>query len=619
MGRRFFLALTLLSLASAGRGAAAGRVLGAEPAPLDATAVAIDVVVADARGRSVATLRPADFEVLVGGEPRTPTAVTFVAIDPRQPLGPEPLPPIGSRADEEREAAREGTRLFAIFLDEYHVSPAAAGGLREATAAFVRQTLGPRDLVVVVKPLDSLVSLRLTRDHDAVLQEIGTFEGRRGEFAPRDAFERSIFAGDPERIAAARAQVAASAITALARHLGPLGPSRKTMLVVSEGFSAPSRRRRDGALPTIDSAIAAANRANLAVYPVVPSIESPAVPARSPQESTAETERQSLERLARETNGAIVAIRDGSGAGFEQVARESAGFYVVTLDGGTDGRFHPVDVRVKRPGLQVRGRSGFWAASAEELARIEAASRPPAPPRLPRRTSPLIRAWFGQAPAAGGDTRVSFVWEPAAAVRASGSRTPPPARVLFKATDAEGVTVYEAQVQPSVPALAAGEGPRRITFAAPPGRLRIEMLIQDAQGRQVDTDVRDLAVTPFAAAIGLGTAEILRARTAREFRDLAANPIAAPVASREFSRTERLLVRVPVAAAAGITPTVTAHLVSRAGSRLRELTLTPARDGVHEIDLPLSWLAPGEYGIELVAGDGATPIAKEVIAFRIRP
>ena len=58
--------------------------------------------------------------------------------------------------------------------------------------------------------------------------------------------------------------------------------------------------------------------------------------------------------------------------------------------------------------------------------------------------------------------------------------------------------------------------------------------------------VRDLT-----APVVLGTPEVLRARTARDFRALASDPDAVPVAAREFSRTERLMIRVPAYAPSG--------------------------------------------------------------------
>ncbi len=138
---------------------------------------------------------------------------------------------------------RDEPRLVAIFLDEYHVGAGATARVREATARFVEQDLSPRDLVVVMKPLDSLLTIRLTPTARTARRAIETFEGRRGDYEPRNAYERDYIAGTPARIEAARTQVALSAINALAVQLGSLADRRKTLIVVTEEIGRTERRR----------------------------------------------------------------------------------------------------------------------------------------------------------------------------------------------------------------------------------------------------------------------------------------------------------------------------------------------------------------------------------------
>ncbi len=70
--------------------------------------------------------------------------------------------------------------------------------------------------------------------------------------------------------------------------------------------------------------------------------------------------------------------------------------------------------------------------------------------------------------------------------------------------------------------------------------------------------MREIAVPDLTAPVhALGTAEVLKARTMREYQQLKADPDAVPVASREFSRTDRLLIRVPAYGAGDTTPAVT--------------------------------------------------------------
>jgi hypothetical protein len=93
-----------------------------------------------------------------------------------------------------------------------------------------------------------------------------------------------------------------------------------------------------------------------------------------------------------------------------------------------------------------------------------------------------------------------------------------------------------------------------------------------------------------------------------------------PVASREFSRTEHLLVRFRAYGADGAPPTVSAKILVRSGAVVRELTVTPAGtpDAANVIDLPLAWLAQGEYMLQVSASDGKKE-AKDRVAFRVTP
>ena len=149
-----------------------------------------------------------------------------------------------------------------------------------------------------------------------------------------------------------------------------------------------------------------------------------------------------------------------------------------------------------------------------------------------------------------------------------------------------------------------------------PGRLRLRMSIQDAASQVLDQDVRELSVRDLRGDVAIGTPQVLRARNAREFRTLDAEA-AVPVASREFSRTERLLIRFQAYGPGGASPAVSAKLLGRAGHAMRDLTVAPASTpGDNAIDLPLAGLAAGEYMIEVTATSGAGGV-KDRVGFRV--
>jgi VWFA-related protein len=607
------LGALLLALALATAPAGASENAGA--ADLNEPGVVrIDAVPSDVRGRIVENLQIEDFEVLDAGAPRPIENVRFVR--PGQSDPAETAAPIESRADERTAAELDGARLFAVFLDEYHITAgASADRARQALVQFVNEALGPRDLVVVVKPLDSLLTLRLTRDHKNLLPIIESLQGRNGQYEARNAFEQELIAGTPQRIEAVRVQIATSALSALATHLAGLGAARKSILFVSEGFARHPRQRGEDSLPSLDTAIRTANRANVSISAFDPS-EGPVEPAR----------RDTLRALSEQTNGHAIFDVASAATSLTRAVGQATPYYLIAFRSGdidADGKFHPVEVRVRRPNVKVAARKGYWAPSADDVLRaklLARANEPKPPPAPPRRISPLIRPWFGVARGAAGTTQVRFVWEPTGRVPGDRSRSLALTRITLKASKPDGTAVYEGVVRPASAGAPFGtaDDPVKVAFDAAPGRLRLQMEIEDASARVVDTDIRDFIVNPLNAPVALGTAEIIRARSARDYRALVADERAAPTSSREFSRSERLLIRVPAYAPAE-GPVVAAWLVSKPGAAMRSLPVTEGPSPtIYQIDLPLAGLASGSYVVQLVAKSAAGE-AKDELAFRVTP
>ncbi len=571
--------------------------------------VTIDVAVTDAKGRPVTDLKPSDFDVREGVTPLPLESARLV----RAASGPpaESPGPIRSATDEKLAAGHDEARLFAIFLDEYHV----AGGaetvrVRETLTRFVARDLSPRDLVVVMKPLDSILAIRLTSDRDAVRRAIASFEGRRDDYAPRNAYERDYIAGMPSRIDAARSQVVLSAINALAVHLGSLTDRRKTLIVATESIGRADRRRGLEYLPTLETIIRSANRSNVAVYPF------------DPREAAADKpSAEGLRRLAEDTDGGAIAA--DAEPGLRRIAADSSAYYLVSFrtPHPDDGKFRELQVRVARPGVSARARRGYWTASPDEALRAAVIARVNEPkPVVPLEPAPhaslLIRPWFGVSRGDGGRTRVTFVWEPAARVPGDRVRREV-SKLVFQARSSDGTVLFDGPVAPTGPA-AIDEPlatPIRIEFEMPPGRLRVRMSIQDVAATVIDQDVRELSVRDLKGEVAIGSLEVLRARNAREFRALDAAS-AAPVASREFSRTERLLIRFKAYGDAGAIPAVSAKLLDQLGHTMRALDVGATASADRAIDMPLAGLAPGEYAIEVMAASGGRE-ATERLAFRV--
>ena len=98
-----------------------------------------------------------------------------------------------------------------------------------------------------------------------------------------------------------------------------------------------------------------------------------------------------------------------------------------------------------------------------------------------------------------------------------------------------------------------------------------------------------------APEVILSTPRVWFARNAREFTALTAGAPPAPTATREFRRTDRLLVRLDAYAPANAPTTVTAQLLNQQGTKMIDVPVkAPAAAGEsYSIDLPLASFAPG--------------------------
>lgn len=327
------------------------------------TVVQVDAIVTDPSGRPIDDLTAADFTVLDDGRPVVVDRVRFLGATE---YGGDPvLAPIRTHDDEEREASRDDVRLYAIFLDDYHVARLDELRVIDPLIAFVRQ-LPPTDLVGVYYPLDSVTDVNFARDRAPVLAAIRKFKGRRGDYTPTRRVEEEHLRRLPE-IERIRRQITETALEGLATHLGGLKQGRKSVLFVSEGFVEPIGEMQD--------VLRAANRANVAIYPVDCRGLTTAF-ERGP------TRREMLRALALETGGRAIVDRNDIHGALDQVVRDATSYYLIAYESPRpdDGKFHRVTVRVKRPRATVFARPGYWAFKRDQTTGVAsvAPSLPPA-------------------------------------------------------------------------------------------------------------------------------------------------------------------------------------------------------------------------------------------------
>jgi hypothetical protein len=358
-----------------------------------------------------------------------------------------------------------------------------------------------------------------------------------------------------------------------------------------------------------------------------------------------------LRTLAGNTDGRAIINRNDLAVGMKQIIRDSSGYYLLgynSTQAPTDGKFHEIKVRVSRRGVDVRARKGYWALSPDDAARVNAPPKPEAPPAVtaalnsiaePERGRPA-RFWVGTSRGDNGQTRVTFSWEAIPPPPGSVERTASASRIaltanandgrqLFRGRVPEGGAPAAASPAPSPPpasTAAASSAPApggaspaggSVQFDAPPGQVALKIVVEGSRGEVVDSVSRELTLPDFTRVqVALATPRVYRGRTVRELNAIKANPAAVPTAERDFSRTDRLLVRTEAYTPGAGAPALTARLLNRGGGQMADLPVQAGSGGLADIELPLSSLAAGDYLIELNAKTESGS-AQELIAFKV--
>jgi hypothetical protein len=186
------------------------------------------------------------------------------------------------------------------------------------------------------------------------------------------------------------------------------------------------------------------------------------------------------------------------------------------------------------------------------------------------------------------------------------------------AADAKGDLIYRGRVPESTAAPAStpttAPAAQRLEFEAPPGNLELRLSVEGTGGGVLDQEIRTVSVPDLTSPdAAISTPRVYRARTAREFQAAAGDATAVPTAAREFSRTERLLIRFDVYGNAA----PAAALLNRGGQKMADLPVAAATaGGTHQIDVGLGAIAAGEYLVEITL-KGATGEAKELVPLRV--
>jgi len=278
-------------------------------------------------------------------------------------------------------------RLYLIVLDTMHIDPSRTPVFRRRAVEFVQRYLGPNDRAAVAHIGYSGKTQEFTSDIPRLVRSInGAIGEKTGSPGVNNANADPDLNVEPDRERRIRdhmAQRFVFELAELAQALAAVQRPRKAMVLFSEGLDVdPSDFAQSDLRDEIQIMFAAAAKANVTIYSVdprgVPSIGDEMMqigPALSPQARTtspavalyreSRVAQGSLRNFAEQTGGLAWVGSADFDRGFRAIVDDNSTYYLLGYYSDRperDGKFRSVSVSVKRRGVAVRARKGYFAA-----------------------------------------------------------------------------------------------------------------------------------------------------------------------------------------------------------------------------------------------------------------
>jgi VWFA-related protein len=634
--------------------------------------IQLDVSVLDEKRRPVRGLTAEDFSVVVDGQPRP--VVTFRPVELPPPPPPTAAPWVRDVAPDVVTNIRPSGRVVAIVIDDGSFGVPRVADLftvrktRELARAAVDQ-LGPEDLAAVLFTENSRTSQGFTTDRQRLLAAIDA-----AALAPSpDAGMRtdiSSYADDVNdsfgvnRPNCDCGVCSIDAVGRIADALRPLAGQRKLVIFISAGV------RVDAQVPVPYDAIgksyifrvehcnALKQKAMADVFrrAALSNVTIQAVDARGllaadraatlsdigAVETTGgiDLRVEFLQTMAESTGGRAVVRNNDMEREIPALFEETSAYYLLGVEAppsSDNGRLHRLQVRVDRPGVEVRTRHGYYTPTPDDrkaaAATVAGDVNTAIAGVLPRTDLPLD---VSVVPFADPD-------DPARSALAIVLAVTPP-NASRGVARRERLTVVATAFQPesgaSIPsheqtlelAWNATEGASTqfevlSRLAAPPGRYEVRVGVEAGDGRAASiftyADVPDFDDAALSASgLVLGATPSPRIAGAGAIATL--TPVV-PTSRRTFAATDRVTAflhvyqaRQPFAPA-----TVTTRITDTGNDVIAELTepveghpLGRMSAADYRIDLPIDELAPGEYLLTMEAARDGTTV-RRTARFRV--
>lgn len=359
--------------------------------------VLTNVVVRDKKtGQVVTGLKPSDFTVLENGKPQRILTLDFENVDnlarqqeetvSGQAGNSSKVTQLFAKASPIDEAALRNRRLIVMMFD---LSSMQVEDLDRAVAAakdYIQKRMQPADLVAMVSLGTSLsLDQDFTSDKSLILRQLDRYNGNEGQgmAAGGDGTTSGTqdlsasYTPDESEYNYVNTDVKLYAIESVSKALQRI-PQKKSLLFFSGGLTRTGIENQ----ASLNAAINASVRANLSIYTVdVRGLEalSPLGDSQTAslrgnaaysgaaaisQFSSNYSSQDTLSALSTDTGGKAFFDSNDFAPAFQRVQRDTAAYYELAFrssNAARDGKFRKLTIRVKRSGVKVEYRPGYWA------------------------------------------------------------------------------------------------------------------------------------------------------------------------------------------------------------------------------------------------------------------
>ena len=450
---------------------AGGLSIQAQQATLrTAETVDVDVRATGRDGKIVRDLTVKDFEIKEDGKRQAIAAIALLDLQDEQ-------------------------RSYVLILDDLHVTAQWSPRVARMATEFIDHSLGERDVMAIRLTGSTGPSTPFTSDKAILKAALAGFVGRKPFSTATDDSERRERGGE--------ARAAMQAVKESAESLRGRRGRRKAIVMISEGI--------DSETGEAEAAIRSANETQTSCYTIDPrglalfaaaditgpsteadaNADMPAEPAATTTPSSPTTQN-SLRRLAESTGGAFITQANLKSA-YERIVDDTTTYYVVSYVPAAIPKpgFRKIAVKVKRRGVQVRARPGYFAPL----------SKP----------SPALTTAAASSTATASSNPAAFEALPAAGTTPAAEDTTPPVADEEIKDEASAATMpavlarlakYVADYQTRLGGIVVEENYRqRITAETVPGRgmavpqaveLKSDLLMVRPEGEQRWIQFRDV-------------------------------------------------------------------------------------------------------------------------------